>query len=76
MIESKFAFFQMQIEGLFGYTSELRKSNFSPSPKVFNTIYVMMTVSEHVVSTLNPIVFLIAEIYQPVIGLKAVCIDR
>ena len=76
MIESKFAFFQMQLEGLFGYSSEPRESNFSPPPKVFNTVYVIMTVSELVVSMLDPIVFLIAEIHQPVIGLKAVCIDR
>ena len=76
MIESKFAFFQMQIESLFGYSSELREPIFSPSPKVFNTIYVIVAVSELVVSMLDSIVFLIAEIYQPVIGLKAVCIDR
>ena len=55
MIESRFASFQMQIEGLFGYSSELREPNSSPPPKAFNAVYVTMAVNELVVSMLDPI---------------------
>ena len=76
MIESKFAFFQMQIEGLFGYSSELRESHFSPSPEVFNAVNVIMAVCKFIVSMLNSIVFLITVINQSVVGFKAVRVDR
>ena len=75
MIESKFAFFQMQIEGLFGYSSELREPHFSPSPEVFNAVNVIMAVCKFIVSMLNSIVFLITVINQSVVGFKAVRID-
>ena len=61
MVESKLAFLQMQIEGLFGYSSELRKPHLSPSPKVFNAINVIVTIRK-LVSMLDSIVFLIAKI--------------
>ena len=49
MIESKFAFLQMQIEGLFGHSSELHKLNFSLPQKVFNTVDVIMIIGKLVV---------------------------
>ena len=77
MIESKLAFLQMQIEGLFGYSSELRKPHLSPSPKVFNTVNVnvIVTIRKLIVSMLDSIVFLIAKINQSVVGFEAVRID-
>ena len=70
MIESKPAFLQMQIEGLFGYSSELCEPRLSPSPKVFNAINAIATIRKLIVTMLDSIVFLIAKINQPVIGLK------
>ena len=76
MIESKLAFLQVQIEGLFGYSSELREPHLSPSPKVFNTVNVIVTICKLIVSMLDSIVFLIAKINQSVVSFKAVRIDR
>ena len=76
MIESKLAFLQMQKEGLFGYSSELREPHLSPSPKVFNTVNVIVTIRKLVVSMLDSIVFLIAKINQSVLSFEAVRIDR
>ena len=76
MIESKLAFLQMQIEGLFGYSSELREPHLSPSPKVFNAINVIVTIRKLIVSMLDSVVLLIAKINQSVVGFKAVRIDR
>ena len=75
MIESKLAFLQMQIEGLFGYSSGLREPRFSPLPKVFNTFDVIATIRKLIVSMLDSIVFLIAKINQSVVGFEAVRID-
>ena len=61
MVESKLTFLQMQIEGLFGYSPELRESHLSPSPKVFNAINVIVTIRKLIVSMLDSIVFLIAK---------------
>ena len=76
MIESKLAFLQMQIEGLFGYSSALRKPHLGPSQKVFNTVNVIVTIRKIIVSMLDSVAFLITKINQPVVGFKAVNIDR
>ena len=57
MIESKLAFLQMQIEGLFGYSSEFREPHLSPSQKVFNTVNVIVTIRKTIVFMLDSMVF-------------------
>ena len=40
MVETKFAFLQVQIEGLRGYPSELCESRFRQTPKALDFVYV------------------------------------
>lgn len=72
MIESKLAFFQVKIEGLLRYSSELREPYFSPSPEVFNTVNVIVSISKFIVFVKDSIVFLKPEINKTIVCFEAV----
>ena len=72
MVETKFAFLQVQIEGLRGYPSELCESRFRQAPKALNFVYVIATVHR----AADPIKSLGAEIYQRVEALELVSMAR
>ena len=76
MIESKLAFFKMQVKGIFGESSKFCESHFSDSPKVFDAVNMGIAISEFVVSMLNPIVFFITQVDQAVVAFPSVRMDR
>ena len=72
MVETKFAFLQVQIEGLRGYPSELCESRFRQAPKALDFVYVIATVRR----AADPIKSLGAEINQRVEALELVSMAR
>jgi len=76
MIKSKFTFFQVQSKGAFADASELIEPPFSDGPEVLDAVNMIGSVHKFIVSMLDPIVFFVTEVYQAVIGLKSVGIDR
>ena len=75
MIKSKFTFFQMQAKRTFANASELIEPGFCDSPKVLNSIDMVMAVSKFITSMLDPIVLLITKVYKAVVGLKSIGIN-
>ena len=65
VIKAKFAFFQMEIEGMLVKAPEADESSFGKSPKAFYFIEMGMLVSKLVVAMLNMKVLLIAQIPRP-----------
>ena len=55
-------------------SSKLRKSYLRDAPEILDTVNVSTTVSEFVVSMVNPIMLFITEIYQAVVGSKAISV--
>ena len=76
MIKSEFTFFQVQRKGTFADASELIEPPFSDGPEVLDPINVISSISKLIVSMLDTIVLLITKVYQAVIGLKSIRIDR
>ena len=76
MIKSEFTFFQVQSKGTFADASELIEPPFSDGPEVLDPINVISSISKFIVSMLDTIVLLITKVYQAVIGLKSIRIDR
>ena len=76
MIKSKFTFFQMQAKSTFANASELIEPGFCDSPKVLNSIDMVMAISKFITSMLDPVVLFITEVYKAVIGLKSIGINR
>lgn len=76
MIKSKFTFFQMQAKRTFANASELIEPGFCDAPKVLNAIDMVMAIRKFIASMLDPIVLFITEVYKPIIGLKAIGINR
>ena len=66
----------MQIERAFMNATELRQSGFRNRPEVLNAVNMVRTMSEFILSMLNPVMFLIAKIDKAIIGLKSVGIHH
>jgi len=76
MIKPKFTFFQMQAKSTFANASELVEPGFCDSPKVLNSIDMVMAVSKFITSMLDPIVLFITEVHKSIVGLKSIGINR
>ena len=66
----------MQIERAFMNAAELRQSGFRNRPEVLNAVNMVRTMREFILSMLNPVMFLIANINQAIVGLKPVGIHH
>lgn len=75
MIESEFAFFEMQEECGFMKTTELCQSCFRNSPEVLNTIDMVGAIGKFVLSMSDSMMLFISKIDQAVIGLEPIGID-
>ncbi len=58
------------------YSAELCKADFTQSPKVFDSINMVMTIGKFVFAMLDPIMPFIPVIHKTVVGLEAVGIDH
>ncbi len=67
IIKSKFSFFQIQNKFLFRDSIELRKPSLGIAPERLNTINMSSSISELIVAMMHPVMFVISDIYQPVI---------
>ena len=76
MIKSKFTFFQVQSKGTFADAPELIEPPFGDGPEVLNAVNMAASVGKFIVSMFNAIVLLITKVYQAVIALKSIRIDR
>ena len=75
MIKTKFGFFQVQIEGMFGYTIELSQTSFSETPERLDTINMPLTTGKLIVTMVNPEVLIKADIDQSVIAAPSIGMD-
>src|SRR3989337_4416762 len=67
MIKSKFTFFKVQIKSVLRYTMKLLKSSFRKRPERLCAVNMTLIISKLIITVLNPIVLLIADIYQSAI---------
>jgi len=72
VIESKFTFFDMQIECTFMNATELGQSGFRNCPEVFNTINMVNSLSKFILSMFDSMMLFIPDINQAIICLKAI----
>ncbi len=67
----------MQIESTFMYAPEPYQSCFRNDPKVLNTVHMIGTVSEFVLSVLDTVMLFVTRIDQAITGFKSICVhDR
>lgn len=76
MIKAKFAFFQMEREGMLVKAPEANESSFGKGPKAFYSIDMGMLASKLVVAMLNTKVLLIAQIYQAIVATPAIRVNN
>lgn len=72
MIKPKFAFSQMEIEGVLMKAPEADKAGFGKGPKTFYSIDMGMLIGKLVVAMFNAKVLLIAQIHQAVVATPAI----
>jgi hypothetical protein len=72
MIESKLAFFEMQVELLFPQPFELRQPILCKAPKSFDPVDVTATMSEFILGVMYAKVLLEAKVHQAVVALPAI----
>lgn len=75
MIKTKFGFFQVQIESMFGHTIELSQTSFSETPERLDTINMPLTTGKLIVTMVNPEVLIKADIDQSVIAAPSIGMD-
>ena len=75
MIKTKFGFFQVQIEGMFGYTIELGQTSFGETPERLDTVNMPLTTGKLIVTMVNPEVLIKADIDQSVIATPSIGMD-
>ncbi len=71
MTKMKFGFFQVQIEGMFGYTIELSQISNSETSEKLDTIIMLL----NIVTMVNPEVLIKADIDQSIIATPSVGMD-
>src|SRR3989304_10556249 len=67
MIKSKFTFFKVQIKSVLRHTMKLLKSSFRIRPERLYAVNMTLIINKLIITVLNPIVLLIADIHQSVI---------
>jgi len=75
MVESELALFQMQTEGLFGNAVELSQSAFGKAPKRLNSVDVMLSPDELVVTVVYPEMLVKADVHQSIVAAPAIGVD-
>ena len=76
-IESKFRFLKMEIEFIFLDTLKFIKAMFGVSPKTFDAIYMLaIAFRKFIISMVNPEMFFVAKVNQPIITTPAIGINH
>jgi hypothetical protein len=76
VIESKFGFFEMDIEFIFRDSLEFLEPMFGKAPKTFNAIDVGSTAVRKLVSVvIDPKMFLVSEVNQAVVTTPTIRMD-
>ena len=75
MIKTKFGFFQVQVESMFGHTIELSQTSFSETPERLDTINMPLATGKLIVTMVNPEVLIKADIDQSVITTPSIGMD-
>ena len=76
VVEPELALLEMEIEGLLRDAVELGEPTFRVAPEGFDPVDVTLPADEFVLSMVDPAVLLEAHVYQAVIGLPAIAVDR
>ena len=76
IIKPKFTLFQVQIKGIFRDTFKLCQSGFCQSPKVFDTVDMIMPIRKLILSMLDTMMSTVAKINQSIIGFKSIGINN
>ena len=65
----------MQVEGGFSHTAKLHQAYFGVTPEAFDAVDMVGTDGEFVLPVLHPIVLLVTQIDDTIVGPKAVSVD-
>ena len=76
IIESKLTFFEVQIEGGFSHAAKFHQANFGKAPEAFDAVDMIGADGKFIVRVVDPIVLLIAQIDDAVVGAKPVGMDN
>ena len=72
MVETELGFFEMEVEGMFWDAVELEQAAFGEAPEAFDSVDVVRSADELVLSVADPEVLVEAEINQSVVASPAI----